>query len=32
MLNFSDLATPDLTAKPGLQALFLSPMENLNLI
>ena len=29
MLIFSDLTTPDLTAKPDLQALFLGPMENL---
>jgi len=32
MLIFSDLTTPDLTAKPDLQALFLGPMENLHLI
>ena len=31
MLNSSDLTTPDLTAEPDLQALFLSPMENFNL-
>ena len=32
MLNFSDLTTPDLTAEPDVQALFLGPIENLNLI
>ena len=30
MLFFPDLTTPDLKAKPDLQALFLSPMENLS--
>jgi hypothetical protein len=32
MLILPDLMTPDLTAKPDLQALFLGPMENLDLI
>ena len=32
MFIFSDLITPDLTAKPVLQALFLGSMENLHLI
>ena len=27
MFIFPDLTTPDLTAKPDLQALFLSPVE-----
>ena len=28
MLIFPDLTTPDLAAKPDLQALFVSPIEN----
>ena len=32
MLIFPDLTTPDLTAKPDLQALFFGPIENLHLI
>ena len=32
MLILLDLTTSDLTAKPDLQALFLGPMENLDLI
>ena len=32
MLIFSDLTTPDLTAKPDLQVLFFGPVETFHLI